>query len=622
MTQAKRFIQTQNIWRRWLSVFILGLFGFTLMVGSMGLSGCSSDGSDASGETGEVVIGLTDGEGDFVRYAVDVLSITLTKASGAVVETLPLSTQVDFAQYTEMTEFFTIATIPSGVYTGATLTLDYQEADIWAENASGEAVKVETIQDENGNEILTLDVSVHLQDAHSLLIAPGIPAHLTLDFDLNTSNKVEFEGSGSPVLTVQPVLLADVNPERPKIHRLRGPLKDVDVDEGIFSVIIRPFFHILSIADERFGILEVVTSQSTVYDINGDLYKGEDGLIALDDMPVHTATVVIGDLKFNPIRFEARQVYAGSSVPGGTLDVVAGNVISRDDNEVTIKGATLIRADGSVVFHNTVMIQLGQNTRVVRQLSTDDHDIDDISVGQSIRVFGTLNDEMTELDATDGYAHMLLTTLRGEVVDVGTPWFVIDLMAIDGRRFSIFDFEGTGTDTEHDADPANYGINSGNLDLSSLSFASPVKVLGFVKAFGDAPEDFNAQTIVDLSNVNALMKVNWHPATLDAFDVSAESITINLGGVRHFHHVWRSGVVIDLKDLSASPLIMQREGGQGLFSIDQNGITQLHFTFESFITDLKERLAEDARAKNIVARGTFDDIAATMTTDHVSVRLR
>ena len=66
-----------------------------------------------------MVIGLTDQEGDFHSYTVDVLSLTLTKLNGAVVETLPLNTRIDFAQYTEMTEFLTAATIPSGVYVKA-----------------------------------------------------------------------------------------------------------------------------------------------------------------------------------------------------------------------------------------------------------------------------------------------------------------------------------------------------------------------------------------------------------------------------------------------------------------------------------------------------------------------
>lgn len=629
MIQLKKLISIHYIWKRLLSVLILGFLGFCLVATTVGLSGCSSDSSglNAQGEQettdGEIVIGLTDAEGDFVCYTVNVLSLTLTKAGGAVVETLPLSTRVDFTRFTEMTEFLTAATIPSGVYTKATMTLDYQDADIWVEGADGEAVKVDTIQDVNGNEIMTLEVSVHLEGKNSLLIRPGIPAHLTLDFDLGVSNKVEFEESGSPVLTVKPILLADVDPQEPKIHRLRGPLKKVSVNKGTFDVIIRPFIHVLSGGHDRFGALKVFTDDKTVYEIDGALYQGKEGLVALDAMTTFTATIVIGDLRFNPCRFEARQVYAGSSVPGGELDVVAGNVISRDDGDVvTMKGVTLIRAGGSVVFNDTVAVHLGNNTKVRRQLSKDEYNINDISVGQRVTVFGTLNHDETELDATDGYAHMLLTTLRGTVLDVDTPLFVINIQSIDRRHVSVFDFQGTGMDPDNDADPAYYEIDSGSLDLSSLAQASPVKVRGFVSPFGQAPEDFEAQTVIDVSNVKAVMTVNWDPVSTTAFEnLSAQGLTLNLEGIGLFHHMGRAGVVTDLVMLSDSPFIQPREGGQGLFSITQNGTCQLHTTFENFVADLKDRLADGGAVKDLVATGLFDDGTATLTVGNVSVKL-
>ena len=189
--------------------------------------------------------------------ALCVLALTLTRANGVLVEALPLSTRVDFAQYTEMTEFLTTASIPSGLYTQATITLDYQNADIWVEDEAGAVVPVETIRDEQGSAITTLEVSVQLENRNALLILPGIPAHLTLDFDLQASNFVTFDSSGDPELTVKPVLLAEINPETPKIHRVRGPLKTVNVDDMSFKVIVRPFYHRLTVdrRHEQFGAL-------------------------------------------------------------------------------------------------------------------------------------------------------------------------------------------------------------------------------------------------------------------------------------------------------------------------------------------------------------------------------
>jgi hypothetical protein len=620
MIWTKNIKSSDSVWTRLLSVLFIGLF----IVATFGLSGCDVgiDETDEGGEVGEIVIGLTDDQGDFINYTVDVVYLTLTKANDAVVDTLPISTRVDFSQYTEMTEFITAATIPSGVYTEATLMLDYQDADIWVEDIDGNAVEVETILDVDGNPITTLEVSVRLEGRNALLIVPGIPAHLTLDFNLNASNRVEFDPLGSPELTVQPFLLAEVNPEAPKIHRLRGPLKDVDVNEGTFEIIIRPFIHILSGGDERFGTLEVRPNDETIYEINEELYYGLAGLTALDNMQTLTAVIVIGDLKFNPARFEARHVYAGSSVPGGLLDVVTGNVISRNSNTLEVKGATLMRAGGSVVFNNTLIVHVGLSTVVRRQLSFDEYDSNDISVGQRVTVFGTLNIDETELDATEGYARMHLTTLRASAIDAGPPWFVIDLSAIDARRVSLFDFTGTGISPENDANPANYEIDVGALDISSILPGAPVKVRGFANTFGQAPEDFDAWTVIDVSSVRACLVVNWRPASATAFEsISSDNLTLNLEGVGLFHHVSRAGVVIDLTELLDSPIIQPREEEEGVFVISQDGTHEVHFSFGNFVIDLQDRLANDGTVKRIEATGHFDDSTSILIAGHIAIRM-
>ena len=146
---------------------------FAIVTMTTALPGCNqNDDNNSTNETGELTIGLTDAP---------VVSLTLTKANGAVVETVPVATRVDFAQYTEMTEFLTAATVPSGFYVKATLTLDYSNADIRVEDDNGDAVPVRVIQDEQGSAIGEMELSVRLEGLRALLIAPGIPAHLTLD---------------------------------------------------------------------------------------------------------------------------------------------------------------------------------------------------------------------------------------------------------------------------------------------------------------------------------------------------------------------------------------------------------------------------------------------------------
>jgi len=620
------------------SHFLLSLF---LLFVSISLVGCGASSSDSEAEgNGEIVIGLTDAEGDFASYTVDVLSLTLTKANGAVVETLPLSTRVDFAQYTEMTEFLTAATVPNGVYVKASMVLDYSDADIWVENAAGDAVKVDNIVDTDGMALRQLDVAVNLEGRTRLVIAPGIPSHLTLDFDLKASNKVRFDGAGVPTQVVKPFLLADVELKHPKIHRLRGPLASVDVANNHFDVILRPFQHRLTTDRHRrhFGQLEVVTNNATLFEINGDDYQGRAGLVALDEQPRFTATIVIGHLKLNPRRFEAREVYAGSSVPGGELDVVTGNVIARTDDSLTVKGATLIRAGGSVIFNDEIIVNMGDLTQVKRQLSMGtDYDIDDVSVGQRVRVFGVLTNDMAsqlEMDAgvnNRGRVKMRLTTLRGTVLDVvGIPEqslpFALDLQAIDGRHIGLFDFSGTGDESANDSDPAFYEIDVATLDVDALASGTPVKVRGFVRPFGQvtaaAPSDFAAHTIVDVIALKAVMTIGWAPASLTAIaSSSADSLTFNLEGVGRFHHVSRARVVIDLTTADTAPRIVPRENGAGMYRLVQSGSVQGYTRFANFTTDLEVRLRDGALVKHVTANGPYNDDRVTMVAGFVTVLL-
>jgi hypothetical protein len=597
-------------------------FGAAILV--LTLSGCAGSGSgDSDTEDGTLVIGLTDAEGDFLRYEVDVVSLTLTKRNGAVVNSLPVETRVDFAQYTEMIEFLTAATVPTGRYVKATLTLDYRNADIQIEDAGGDAIDVETILDEDGLPITTLPVEVHLEGRNSLVIAPGIPVHLTLDFNLEASNHVDLSNPDVPVLTVEPYLLAEVNLENTKVHRLRGPLKEVNSAEGTFRVIIRPFIHLLSGGDERFGTLEVVTDGETIYDINGQYYEGDEGLEVLDQQQVLTAVVVIGDLDITTRQFEARHVYAGSSVPGGDLDVVTGNVVSRTGNQLSVRGATLIRAQGSVVFNDEMEIIVSNTTIVGRQESKDRFDINAISVGQRIMVFGELDVDETELDATQGYVIMLLTTLKGTVVEVDNN-VVISLNAIDGRSVDVFDFQGTGIDPDNDADPANYDIDPSDLDTSGLESGTPVKFRGFVTPFGHPADqaDFEARTMINVSDVKGLMIANWFPAAADAIeDLSELGFTLNLENAGPFRHLIRAGVSQDLTGLDNAPIVESEDDGSGLFQIVQGGSRQVFFTFEGFVEELLERLDNDAAVTHIVATGFFDDNNAILESDFIIVGL-
>jgi len=594
------------------------LLGILLALSLAGCGGGSDGGGSSSGgggqtPSGEVVIGITDAEGDFISYSVDVLSLTLTKASGAVVETLPLKTRVDFAQYTEMTEFVTAATIPSGVYTGAKIRLDYSNADIRVEDASGQAVAA-VVKDPNGQPISTLELTVKLDDRASLLIVPGVPAHLTLDFNLKASNTVN-TGVSPPVVTVQPFLVAQVNQEDPKTHRIRGPLKSVNLNNSSYQVILCPYHRLTG----DFGTLTVLTGQDTVFEIDGVSYKGAEGLSKLAAKPFGTATVAVGDQHMGFRRFVAQEVYAGSSVAYGTNDAVTGSVIARNGDNLTLRGATLVRKEGTVIFNDNVTIQLADSTIVTGQGTHGTvYTIDDISVGQHISALGALSGSPGSylLDAKQGLVRLQATVLTGTVNNLSSGSLNLNLQTINGRKVSLFNFAGTGTTSADDADPANYQVSTGTLNLSGLSSGTPVRVRGLVRPFGQGPPDFIAWTIVNTANLPATLFFDWNPASGTPFSsVSPTGITLNTAGAGPLHHVLRGWVWTDV--LPNSPVVQPKSASLPLYAICYQGSVQLYTQFDAYSQALQTSLSSGKKARLLSAYGTFTDATTTLDATRV-----
>src|SRR6266568_5003487 len=238
-------------------------------------------------------IGLTDAQGDFLTYTVDVTSLTLAKADGTFVQTLPQRTRIDFAQIVDLTEFMTAATIPADTYVSATLNVDYTNADIRVDDGTGIPVPVlpANIRDRLNNPVTTLSMSVTLDNARQLVIAPLVSSLLDLDFNLAASNLVDMSNPASPVVTVNPLLVADVNPDAPKPHRIRGALDAVDTQAGSFTLILRPF----NLLQGDHGRLTFTIDSNTTFEIDQAGFTGSAGLAALAAKRF-AATIAIGSL--------------------------------------------------------------------------------------------------------------------------------------------------------------------------------------------------------------------------------------------------------------------------------------------------------------------------------------
>ena len=593
-------------WRAWLLSALLLLSGITLSACGGG-GGSSATGSS---DTGTVTIGLTDADGDFLSYTVDVTALTLTRADGAVVNALPVKTRVDFAQYTDLTEFLNAATVPSGIYTHVNMTLDYTNADIRV--ASGDNALAVTPQDSSGNPITTIALQVQLDDNKPLVVRPGIPANLTLDFDLEATNTVDLN---TATVTVSPVLIADVDLANPKPHRVRGPLLSVDQAASEFVVAIRPFHLLLG----DFGRLTVETDGNTTYEIDRVAYQGAAGLAQLATEPRATATVAVGNFDPGTHSFLATEVYAGSSVAFGSADVVTGSVIARSGNSLTVRGATLARANGSVSFNDDVTVTLAAGTKVTRQLGGA-VTTDDISVGSRITALGTLAG--TTLDASNGLVRIVLSSVAGTVNQIDPSLVTVNLQTINGRPVSLYNFAGTGSGGAY-SNPAAYRIATGSLDLSTLAASDPVRVRGFVVAYGQAvTHDYDAQTVIDLSGVPAWLAVYWNTAVPNPFtSLTDQAMVTDISGSA-LHSVFQRGVATDLTTLASNPTVQPDSAGNDLFVIVRNNTIQLYGSFTTFSNALNLQLAAAHPVRAVGARGNWDSNTVTVTSRFAVVRLQ
>jgi len=598
--------------------------GATPVAGSGGptSSACAAD-------CGTAYIAITDADGDFLSYTVDVVSLKLKRANGAMVETLPATTRIDFAQYVDLTEFFTAATIPNGDYVAATLTLDYSNADITVEQ-NGAPVAAHAV-DASGAAMGQVSVNVTLDNRHHFVVAPGRPSLFTLDFNLAATNTVDLATTPATV-TVTPALVAALEIVDQKDLRVRGPLVSVDLAAGTYVADVRPF----NMRNMSYGRVTVHTDASTTFEVNGTDYVGSAGLAALNAAGANTVTAAFGTLTTATREFDAKIVHAGTSVPGAGVDAVSGEVVARSGDLLSIRGATIVRnSDGARFARGNVQVTIGASTRVTKggtvpaTMATPDA----ISVGQSIEAFGTampvnssaMSGDWT-IDATAGRVRMRETPIYGFVKQASTGALTLQLDSIARRKVAAFDFAGTGTAPAQDADPANYEVATGALDLSGMTIGEPAKLLGFPTPFGLAPPDFTARTLVDLPRLPALLSFSWgENGTMAPFSSQEATAlvldTANPGiGRRHFLSVGPR--VLDVLTLPASPRIVPPSGDPTAYLVVMQGESHAFHDFADFVTELGTRLNGATTMVSLTASGAYDGDTNTLTARSIVVILK
>ncbi len=508
---------------------------------------------------------------------------------------------------------------------GATLTLDYAGASITADNGSGTPVPLTPV-DANGNPLTgTVTVSVQLDNTHPLMVTAGRIGRLALDFNLAASNTANLSAC---TVTVSPTLVATVVPSDTKPIRVRGQFASASAAKSDFVLDVQPFYDMTG----NGGQVTVNVTAATTYQINGTAYVGTPGLTALAALPADTLVAAFGSLQTGTETFSATSVLAGTSLQSRTQDEISGTVIARSGTTLTVHGAIWGRPDGDFDFEReNATVTVGPNTSVTMQGMMGSFSVTDISVGQHIDAFGAASqtsEGSLALDATAGQVRLDLTPAWGLVTGLATGSLTVQLQSLDGLPASDFNFAGTGGGTSADAQAASYVINTSSLSQSGLAVNQPARVFGFVTAFGAAPPDFTAQTLVNYSAVPEALVVDWgwqgSATALTGLTATSSALQLNLADVGARHFVQIGPEQLDLTKLAAAPRIAPDTAATNtVFTIGHtaNFPTENFSSFADFVAELAKEVMPGTTVIAVSAAGQYDSATNVFSADAIAILL-
>ncbi len=614
---------------RQLRMALLGLAAAAIAACGGGMTAGGPQ-ATACSDCGTALLTMTDAEGDFLRYSVDVTSLMLRKANGTLVQTLPATSRIDFAQLVNLSEVLSAAQVPAGEYVAATLGVDFTNADIVVDDGTDTGAQVSPV-DADGHALGYVELTVQLDNRNHLRITRKRASHLAFDLDLAASNVVDLPAH---TVKVSPFIVATAVPVPSRQVRARGRLDSVDVGGSSYTIQVRPFHE----EGESTGQLVIHTTSFTRFEINGRVFTGTDGLNQLASLTDHPVTIAFGTIDAGNGNFTAQRVLAGTSAQDLRRDYLSGNVLSRSGNTLTVVGTSFERRDrngnGADGDHDRfergpVTVTVGPNTLVTRDgQANGTMGIGDISVGQRIEVFGDLTRDgegHASIDATAGRVRLNYTHLFGRVdANLGGA-LVLKLASIDGRDPSRFDFTGTGMTPDMDADPAHYEVDTGVLNVSSLALNQYTQLFGFVTPFAMAPPDFQADTFVDFSNTRAQLLIGWglDGETAPFLPVANPLAGYTLDLTRDLRGAIKlGGPVINVATLAGLRVAPATSGYMAFAIGHQRSHKVENFSsFADFSAALNAGLDGTTPLLSLVAGGTYDAPGGVFTTGRMLVVL-
>jgi hypothetical protein len=188
-----------------------------------------------------------------------------------------------------------------------------------------------------------------------------------------------------------------------------------------------------------------------------------------------------------------------------------------------------------------------------------------------------------------------------------------ELLLLNGRRAAVYDFTGTGSIPENDADPAFYEIDAATLGLLELEAGDRIRVRGHVNEFGTAPMDFNAVTVINAeNNIDAASaRVGWKAGTDMPF--------VTIAGARIDLYLTNARVTVTLDgvalDTPVTALALVAPNKPGMYAVKVRGADEIQVfrSFADLVDELTAQLDAGTLLRRITAHGGYNSATNELT---------
>jgi hypothetical protein len=577
----------------------------------------------------------------FASYVVSVDQITLTEQNGAIVSLLSVAQQVDLAKAASISELVSAYSVPYGTYVSASLLLDYTAASM-SVNVNGAPVAA-SFAGVGNTALSTVSVVVTFDPAKPLVVTLNEATPVHFNFDLQAFNTII---SGTiPAVIVEPYVTLSPAPLDQTPVRARGSF--VVQQDGGFIMNLRPFYNFSALL----GAVLVYPTADAYYNINGVIYRGPAGLAAMTNLPEATVTVAYGTVTglsgpdsttaTNPT-MSATEIYAGTSQENG-LSYVAGMVSARSGDTLTLRGVTLNYYSGTQLFTAGAVVTIDSGLPVAMDgVVVSGLNSQSLSVGQAVYISGSVplqsSGSLTYdtagnlvFDATTsggGTARLTHTRLWGDLVSATPTAGTFDLLSLGIYSPVGYNFAGTGSGAP--ANPAAYQVDTGTTALDSGAAGSLFAIDGDVTAFGTAPPDFTATSIVPGSQTEQTLAVVWPLGEVAPFSSASSAgyvVDLSKASIGTVDDIFTGPVGMDLKTLPASPLITTTGADQtalvlsvGSAATATTGIS-VFATPGAYYTGVHAALNGTNKIHYLVAAGHYNSVTNTFVAERISMAL-